>query len=300
MMTTGTPEELALSGLIGETFDRADLQFDPATGVFVLAPERHAEARSARVCAPPALRPVVERMLGRHGYALPQQGPVDLEIRYAADGGAQLRCNGTTDAVADLGVLTVVARDLKTDSALQVSDSSEVVAGLHRIAALTPYFAVSTGAIDEQSWQPVRTLYDDTAALAAVVDGVAARIAAPERRVAVSIFFQGYAARLWSIALGMLVREDKAIELDASELSLARDGRDGDAAPRAAHRAAGSGGARSPPAPGHRGAPGAVARRRAPARAPLGSSVVGQCCLSSAGCGPHSGWSSGRPRGRTR
>jgi len=218
-LATGTPEELALSGLIGETFDRGDLRFDPATGVFVLSPDHHVNTRAARVQAEPPERSAIEHMLGRYEYTVARTGPVDIEIRYAADGRARLRHDGDTSAAANLGELTTAIRSLPPGSGLQVGDPDEVIAGLRRVAALSPYFAASTGALHQPGWEPVSALYQhDTTELSAVVRRVQQRIAAPETRVAVSILFQGYAARLWSIALGMLVREGKVPDLDPAEL----------------------------------------------------------------------------------
>jgi iron complex transport system ATP-binding protein len=69
------------------------------------------------------------------------------------------------------------------------------------------YFVIADPADDQRSWLPARLLYDPLSSpLDEIVDSAAARLGRCERRVAVSLFFQGYAARLISPQLGCLVR----------------------------------------------------------------------------------------------
>ncbi|MFI5958027.1 (2Fe-2S)-binding protein [Cryptosporangium sp. NPDC051539] len=71
-------------------------------------------------------------------------------------------------------------------------------AALREAGKLGPYFALGTG-----GGRPVSDLYDPGQdALAHLIDEVTRRIDAPEPRIGASILFQGYAARLWSLALG--------------------------------------------------------------------------------------------------
>jgi iron complex transport system ATP-binding protein len=72
-------------------------------------------------------------------------------------------------------------------------------------AAVGPYFAVAVGPDEGPGWRPAGDLYAEPAVLVALVERVRERLGTPERRVAASIFFQGWAARLWSVGLAMLV-----------------------------------------------------------------------------------------------
>ncbi|MBT2430288.1 MULTISPECIES: (2Fe-2S)-binding protein [unclassified Streptomyces] len=74
---------------------------------------------------------------------------------------------------------------------------------LERTASVGGFFALRTEPVPGGSHRPLAKLYaGGTAPLTARVDKVAARLGAPERRVAASIAHLGLAARLWSIALG--------------------------------------------------------------------------------------------------
>ncbi|BBX48437.1 hypothetical protein GCM10009641_05170 [Mycobacterium cookii] len=75
---------------------------------------------------------------------------------------------------------------------------------LAEIAQINDYFAVGTGPVDG-GWRPLAQLYTDHAMLHGVIARVQTHVRAPERRVAASIFFLGFAARLWSIGLGAVV-----------------------------------------------------------------------------------------------
>ncbi|MFF3980725.1 (2Fe-2S)-binding protein [Streptomyces sp. NPDC001828] len=73
---------------------------------------------------------------------------------------------------------------------------------LAEVSSIGGFFALRTGRAAGPHL-PLAALYaGETAPLSARVDTVAARLGAPERRVAASIAHLGLAARLWSIALG--------------------------------------------------------------------------------------------------
>ena len=73
--------------------------------------------------------------------------------------------------------------------------------GLADVGRLGAYFVVEVG--DGPGWRPVAELYGDVSgALDSLVMAYADRLRTGERRVAASILFQGYAARLWSPVLG--------------------------------------------------------------------------------------------------
>ncbi|WKN18724.1 (2Fe-2S)-binding protein [Streptomyces sp. JUS-F4] len=70
-------------------------------------------------------------------------------------------------------------------------------------ASVGGFFALRTTPVPGGGHRPLERLYaGGNGPLAARVDKVAARLAAPERRVAASIAHLGLAARLWSVALG--------------------------------------------------------------------------------------------------
>jgi iron complex transport system ATP-binding protein len=85
------------------------------------------------------------------------------------------------------------------------------------LADLGPYFAVGTGPVGA-GWSSVAQLYTDAALLDGVVGRIQARMDAAEQRVAASTFYLGFAARLWSIGLGMLVGHRLLPDLDAEQL----------------------------------------------------------------------------------
>lgn len=74
---------------------------------------------------------------------------------------------------------------------------------LAEVASVGGFFALRTNRPDGGAHVPLARIYaGDTAPLTFRVDKVAARLGAPERRVAASIAQLGLAARLWSLALG--------------------------------------------------------------------------------------------------
>lgn len=71
------------------------------------------------------------------------------------------------------------------------------------LASVGGFFALRTTPVPDGGHRPLERLYaGENGPLAARVDRVAARLRAPERRVAASIAHLGLAARLWSISLG--------------------------------------------------------------------------------------------------
>ncbi|WP_433605896.1 (2Fe-2S)-binding protein [Prescottella agglutinans] len=98
------------------------------------------------------------------------------------------------------------------------SSPTAVAATVADLATVGPYFTVTTGEPGPGPWRPVGRLYDDPAALAAVVTHVGEQIGAGERRVAASTLLMGYAARLWSLTLGAVVRGRLVLTLDPEEL----------------------------------------------------------------------------------
>jgi cobalamin transport system ATP-binding protein len=92
-----------------------------------------------------------------------------------------------------------------------------ITAALAETAQINAYFAVGTGPVDD-GWNPVRQLYTDPRLLGGIVERVQARLGAPEPRVAASIFFLGFAARLWSIGIGAVAGHQLLPALGADEL----------------------------------------------------------------------------------
>ncbi len=101
---------------------------------------------------------------------------------------------------------------------LPAADPGDVADTLQVLAGCGPYFAVSTGAVHEPGWRPVRALYENPVVLARLVERVRTRLGTGQARVAASILFQGHAARLWSVSLGALLRGGLLPELDPDAL----------------------------------------------------------------------------------
>jgi iron complex transport system ATP-binding protein len=85
-------------------------------------------------------------------------------------------------------------------------------------AARGPYFAVAVGPDECPGWRPASDLYGDPAVLAGLVDRVRDRLGTAESRVAASIVFQGWAARLWSVGLAVLVHTGRLPVLTPASL----------------------------------------------------------------------------------
>ncbi|MFZ0227148.1 MAG: (2Fe-2S)-binding protein [Mycobacterium sp.] len=95
-----------------------------------------------------------------------------------------------------------------------VADTAAVLAELSEV---NQYFAIGTGPVDG-GWRSVQQLYTDPELLEDIVERVRMRIGAAERRVAASIFFLGFAARLWSVGIGAVVGHRLLPELAAEQL----------------------------------------------------------------------------------
>ncbi|AYG79217.1 hypothetical protein DWB77_01327 [Streptomyces hundungensis] len=90
---------------------------------------------------------------------------------------------------------------------------------LAQASSIGGFFALRTGRA-EHPGVPLAAVYAGrTAPLTSRIDTVAARLRAPERRVAASIAHLGLAARLWSIALGPAALHGAVPDLTADRLS---------------------------------------------------------------------------------
>jgi hypothetical protein len=77
-----------------------------------------------------------------------------------------------------------------------VSEFSEVLEALRRVRGINPFFALDVGRPDE-TWLPGTALLEGPA-LRTTIDAIATRYKAEEMRVAASLFFLSYTARLLS------------------------------------------------------------------------------------------------------
>jgi iron complex transport system ATP-binding protein len=209
-------EELMLSGRIGAMFDTDTLRFDPASGMFEFGTE-NGELRGARIDAPEPLRAALIRVLSREGWDV--DGPAEgCEISITATDPATITLRSATSTIRTaLRDLPERLRALPAD-AQRCAPKDQVISALAALSDVSPYFAVSTGTDDGGDWRPVTQLYTDQALLAGAVAGVRERIGAPDHRVAASTFFLGFAARLWSVALGGLCEHGLLLDLDPDEL----------------------------------------------------------------------------------
>lgn len=89
---------------------------------------------------------------------------------------------------------------------------------LEELGSVGGFFALRTGGPSAAHVPLARVYAGEAASLADRADTVAARLGAPERRVAASIAQLGLAARLWSVALGSAALHGRLPDLDAEQL----------------------------------------------------------------------------------
>lgn len=205
------PEELIVNGHIGALFDGDTLRFEPTDGVFVV---RHECARGARVAAPDPLRGPLHRLLAREGWA-PRE-PAEIVVTAAEPDRITVRADGKPATSATLSSLPALLRALPASNR-RCAPEAKTAALLAELCEVSSYFTVGTGPLDD-GWQPLQQLYTDAALLDGIIGRVQERIDASERRVAVSTFFLGISARLWSIGLGALAGHRLLLDLAAEQL----------------------------------------------------------------------------------
>ena len=105
---------------------------------------------------------------------------------------------------------------------LRDAPAAAIVAALADIAEINEYFAIGTGPGPGRI--PIYQLYTDSALLEDIVERVRTRIGATERRVAVSTFFLGFAARLWSVGIGAVIGHRLLPDLGTRQLSFGESG----------------------------------------------------------------------------
>lgn len=211
-------EELMLSGRIGEMFGNEALRFDPASGVFTVV--ENGAGRTARIQAPEPLRSALARIISREGWVTADSAETVLT---ATDSDAVTVRTATGNRVTALRDLPQLLRTLPA-TPHRCAPEAQTAAALTELCDVSSYFAVSTGAADGADWRPVTRLYTDDDALARAVAHVGERIGAPDLRVAVSTFYLGYAARLWSIGMGGLTKHGLLVDLDPDQLWYAESG----------------------------------------------------------------------------
>lgn len=112
-----------------------------------------------------------------------------------------------------------------TDQHPEPATPGQVEAALAAAAGLGLFFRLPDPRLDEAGWQPAALLYaGGTGPLDAMLDAAAARLGGCERRVAASLLFQGYAARLLSPQVGCLVTSGCVPAMPAAGLRWRRPG----------------------------------------------------------------------------
>lgn len=104
-------------------------------------------------------------------------------------------------------------------SATSIPNDSQVAAAFADPRAVGPWFAASPNTSTDGPdgrWQDAQVLYQDEHAVQALRDRLARRLGTDQARVGASILQQGWAARLFSLGLGMLTR--RALVADMSAL----------------------------------------------------------------------------------
>ncbi len=217
-LDTGTPEQLALDGRIGAVFDSQALQFDPASGVFVLD-ATVGDKRQVRVFGSEPAVSAACRLLGRESFGIAtadDDGDVELSVDVGV-GSVALRHAGCTMRLSSVDALPAALRALP-NSTLRVAVPAEIAATLSEIAIVSPHLATTSGAPTAGRWRRARDLYENPGVLAETVDAVRLRIGPTEWRVAASTLLFGYAARLWKSALGGVVLTERLPDLDPHDL----------------------------------------------------------------------------------
>jgi cobalamin transport system ATP-binding protein len=176
--------------------------------------------RSARVEASEPVRAALERVLRREGWSTRE--PAEIVVTAAGCDTITLQTGAGPATSATLGALPALLRGLPytNHNCAPVAKAAEV---LSELSDISPFFAIGTGPIAEDGWRPVQQLYSDTKRLDDIVGRVQARIDAAERRVAVSTFFLGFAARLWSIGVGALAGHRLVPDLAGNQLLFRED-----------------------------------------------------------------------------
>lgn len=221
-LTDTVGEELMLSGRIGAMFDTDTLRFDPASGMFAFGTGAGA-GRAARVDAGEPLRSALTRVLSREGWDTGEPSEnTEITVTATDPDAITVRC-ATSATIAPLRDLPQLLRTLPF-SPHRYAPEDRVVSALAELSGVSSYFAVSTGPLPDGDWRPVAQLYTDQTLLAGAVDSVRERIGAPDLRIAVSTFFLGFAARLWSIGLGGLAEHDLLVDLSPDQLWFSESG----------------------------------------------------------------------------
>jgi iron complex transport system ATP-binding protein len=203
---------------VGAVFDCGTQCFDPARGVFVFSDNSR---RRARIEASDPMRAALERVLRRAGWSTRE--PAEIVVTATGRDTITLQTGANPATAATLSGLPALLRGLPftNHDCAPVAKAAEV---LSELSDISPFFAIGTGPIAEDGWRPVQQLYSDTKRLDDIVGRVQARIEAAERRVAVSTFFLGFAARLWSIGVGAVAGHRLVPDLAGNQLLFREDG----------------------------------------------------------------------------
>jgi len=188
--------------MVAEVFDTPGLKSDPVAGTFALWVGPSA---TTRVRADGASMALLGRALSREGWTPVPDSPAEAE-QVAA--GLRVHHGGATEVLASWPELVGWARGTRParDGALhRVADAdADVVACLPAARSVGAYSAVKAGESDA-GWVWLDALYVG-ATLPGLVDTVAQWAGTAERRVAASILFQGFTARLASPVLAGVSR----------------------------------------------------------------------------------------------
>jgi iron complex transport system ATP-binding protein len=177
------------------------------------------EMRRARVDAPDPLRSALQQILAREGWTIAEPA----EIVVTADNSDRIVLQSIRfRASAALSEMPELLLNIPP-STLRYASSAATAAALADIGEINDYFAIGTGPVDT-SRLPVQQLYTDSDLLEGVVERVRTLIGATERRVAVSTFFLGFAARLWSVGIGAVIGHRLLPDLGTPELSFDETG----------------------------------------------------------------------------
>jgi len=97
----------------------------------------------------------------------------------------------------------------------------DAVTALAQVTDVVDYLRVTVGPDDSRDWFACRSLVDDGDALLALVRGTAAERGTDRDDVAMSLFVQGYAFRIASLAVGVWLLDERVLDVSPNTTSIA-------------------------------------------------------------------------------
>lgn len=113
--------------------------------------------------------------------------------------------------------MTAISSGASPDARSQTSDLAD---GLDRVLTAVDYLRVTVGPDDRGSWLSCRSLVEDSAVLASTIASTMDERSTDRVDVAMSLFVQGYAFRISSVAIGIWLLNDSMIDVSPELVSI--------------------------------------------------------------------------------